>query len=353
MMVGLAEKSFPVKLDRENWREIFDKFPRLVWLEDDNERIINVNQAFMILFGLNYDEVIGKKITDLPLVSVSREGKRKSYPYYLEIAGAEGKIFRNQIMACPFFSGEATMFTGCQVDVYSDFQKSLQLYVQAITSAHEQERLRISRDLHDSIIQSLIAILHQTESFLYDNQQLPIKIARFLWDLREQMRNTIQEVRYLSMNLRPCVLDLGLVPALEWLIGQVSNEYGLEISFACKGTERRLLAEGELCAFRIAQEALHNVVKHAQTTRAEVVIEFTEYEVRISVADDGKGMKYPNSLEELLLTGKYGLAGIFERAQILGGSAKIMSPAGHTGSIIEVRFPLSKNTPIARAGAGD
>jgi len=330
----------PVKLSGKRWRKIFDRFPRLVWLEDSSERIINANEAFIKLVGLRYEEIIGKKIADLPPVSISKVKNRKTCPYYLEVTGVDGKIFRNKIISCPFFSGEDTLFTGCQVDIYSDFQKSLQPYLQVITNAHEQERLRISRDLHDSVIQSLIVMLHQTEKFLSDNQQLNLKIVRFLWDLREQIRNTIQEVRYLSMNLRPHVLDLGLVPALEWLIEQVGKEYGLNITFTCNGNERRLLPEKELCAFRIVQEALHNVAKHAQANRAEVVIEFKDDEAYISVTDDGIGMKFPNSLEELLIMGKYGLAGIFERAQIMGGTVKMLSPEGHSGSIIEVCFPF-------------
>ena len=341
MEVKPAQADLSGELKGENWREVFDRFPRMIWLEDSSERIVNINQSFVDLLGLHYEEAIGRKVSDLPLVALSREKNRRDYPYCLEIAGSDGKIFRSQIMACPLFCGQETLYTSCQVDVYSDIQKSMQSFVQAITSAHENERLRISRELHDSVIQQMIFILHQTEMFLNDNQQLSLKIARFLWDLREQIRNTIQEVRYLSMNLRPYILDLGLVPALEWLIEQVGKEYAMSINLNCQGDQRRFFQEGELCAFRIVQEALHNVVKHAGATRAEVGIEFREDEAVISVSDDGKGMEFPSSLEELLVAGKYGLAGIFERAQIMGGTAKIISRQKQTGSVIEVRFPLN------------
>ncbi len=170
--------------------------------------------------------------------------------------------------------------------------------------------------------------------------KLPVKQAKILWGLHEQIRDVLQEVRRFSRDLRPAILDdLGLLPALEWVTGELKNEYGIEVSLNVVGAERRLPQEAELLLFRIVQEAQSNIIKHAQASEAEVKIEFAEKKVVLTISDNGIGFRVPKDLGDLPHKGKLGLAGIQERVELLGGSLKLKSDFGR-GSTILIEAPI-------------
>jgi two-component system sensor histidine kinase DegS len=219
-------------------------------------------------------------------------------------------------------------------------EENLRYYLQEITKAQEEERKRIARELHDSSAQNLIALLHQLDNLLTDKTKLSVRDAKALWGFYEQIRDTLQEVRRFSRDLRPSILDdLGLLPALEWVTQDLKNTYLIEVDLKVLGNERRLFPETELLLFRIVQEALRNVAKHAEATRAEVEVKFAEDKVTVTISDDGKGFEPPESLEALPPTGKLGLAGMQERVQLLGGRLKLESKPGK-GTKIFVEAPV-------------
>jgi two-component system sensor histidine kinase DegS len=219
-------------------------------------------------------------------------------------------------------------------------EENLRYYLQEITKAQEEERKRIARELHDSSAQNLIALLHQLDNLLTDKTKLSVRDAKALWGFYEQIRDTLQEVRRFSRDLRPSILDdLGLLPALEWVTQDLKNTYLIEVDLRVLGNERRLFPETELLLFRIVQEALRNVAKHAEATRAEVEIKFEEDRVTVTISDDGKGFEPPENLEALPSTGKLGLAGMQERVQLLGGRLKLESKPGE-GTKIFVEAPV-------------
>lgn len=219
-------------------------------------------------------------------------------------------------------------------------EENLRYYLQEITKAQEEERKRIARELHDSSAQNLIALLHQLDNLLTDKTKLPVSEAKALWGFYEQIRDTLQEVRRFSRDLRPSVLDdLGLLPALEWVTEDLKSTYWIEVDLKVLGDERRLFPETELLLFRIVQEALRNIAKHAEATRAEVEVKFDEDRVTVTISDNGKGFKPPESLGALTPTGKLGLAGMQERVQLLGGRLKLESKPGK-GTKIFVEAPV-------------
>lgn len=219
-------------------------------------------------------------------------------------------------------------------------EENLRYYLQEITKAQEEERKRIARELHDSSAQNLIALLHQLDNLLTAKTKLPVKEAKALWGFYEQIRDTLQEVRRFSRDLRPSILDdLGLLPALEWVTEDLKNTYWVEADLKVLGAERRLFPETELLLFRIVQEALRNIAKHAKATRAEVEIKFDENKITITVSDNGKGFEPPENLGALTPTGKLGLAGMQERVQLLGGSVRLESKPGK-GTKIFVEAPV-------------
>ena len=113
----------------------------------------------------------------------------------------------------------------------------------------------------------------------------------------------------------------------------------METSLKVTGSEFRFSPEAELVLFRIVQEALRNIAKHAQASRAEVKVEFDKHRVRTTISDDGVGFELPESLGDLVQTGKLGLAGMQERMQLLGGSLKLKPKVGK-GTTIVVDVPI-------------
>jgi len=219
-------------------------------------------------------------------------------------------------------------------------EENLRYYLKEITKAQEEERKRIARELHDSSAQNLIALLHQLDNLLTDKTKLPVSEAKALWGFYEQIRDTLQEVRRFSRDLRPSVLDdLGLLPALEWVTEDLKSTYWIEVDLKVLGDERRLFPETELLLFRIVQEALRNIAKHAEATKAEVEVKFDEDKVTVTISDNGKGFKPLESLGALTPTGKLGLAGMQERVQLLGGRLKLESKPGE-GTKIFVEAPV-------------
>jgi len=214
-------------------------------------------------------------------------------------------------------------------------QENLRYYLSQITGAQEEERKRIARELHDDTAQALYALSRQVDNFLRSGTDLPENYAALLKDLREQMTEVLQGVRRFSQDLRPPMIDdLGLLPAVRWLISETEQLVEIEIGFTLSGAERRFSSEVELTLFRAIQEALRNVWKHAGASKAEVAIAFNEGSVRVTVSDNGKGFEPSEKTESLARMGKLGLVGIEERMRLLGGSLKVESAPGRGTTLI-------------------
>ena len=149
----------------------------------------------------------------------------------------------------------------------------------------------------------------------------------------------IEDVRRVIRALRPIYLeDLGLLPALEMLTRDVSQG-GLLATFSTLGTVIRLPPEREIVVYRVAQEALSNAVRHAAATAVQVITEFSRDEFTLRVADNGQGFVPPERIGELAASGHYGLIGMQERAQLIGGQLSLQSAPNH-GTTLELRLPL-------------
>ncbi|MBA7693127.1 hypothetical protein ES703_101703 [subsurface metagenome] len=219
-------------------------------------------------------------------------------------------------------------------------QDSLRYYLSQITKAQEEERKRIARDLHDDASQVLYALSRQVDNFTRDNTDLTANTASFLKDLRQRLNNTLEGIRRFTQELRPPMLDdLGLLATLRWQVGEFERRSGVKASLLAVGDERRFSAEAELLTFRIVQEALRNVERHAQASEVEIEIKFGAGKTIISVIDNGKGFDLEGSLADLPRAGKLGLAGMEERAHLLSGNMKIVSKPGK-GTRVTIELPV-------------
>jgi len=337
----------------KSFRDLFESAYDAIWVHDLEGNIQTANEAAAKLSGYPVEELLGKNVRsflDDESLNLAREVGDKltrqqpvDMPYEQRLVrknGSEAICMVNTNLITS--DGKPKGFQNIARDVTEEkrMQENLRYYLQQITKAQEEERKRIAHELHDSTAQALIAQLHQLESLLQDKVRLPVRKAKSLWVFYEQTRDILQEVRRFSRDLRPSILDdLGLMPALEWVTGELKNEYGTEVSLNVAGNERRFSPEVELVLFRIVQEALRNIGKHAQALRAEVKVKFDVKKVVVTISDDGVGFQPPESLGELSRIGKLGLAGMQERAQLIGGKLTLQSKVGK-GTIVTIEAPV-------------
>jgi two-component system sensor histidine kinase DegS len=157
--------------------------------------------------------------------------------------------------------------------------------------------------------------------------------------LVEQTKTVSQEVRRFSQDLRPPLLDdLGLLSTIRWLTADMEHRTHITVKLTVLGTERRLAAHVELAIFRIIQEALRNVEKHASATQVDVSVEYAEGKIKISIADNGKGFKLAGDVGDLPRDGRLGLMGMKERVNLLGGEITINSEANR-GTRVLIELP--------------
>jgi signal transduction histidine kinase len=217
---------------------------------------------------------------------------------------------------------------------------NLRFYARQMTLAQESERKRIARELHDDTIQSLIALSRHLEALATSGERLPDATVLRIKELWGQTDTMIQRVRRFSQNLRPSIVDdLGLLPALEELTADLDQQTGIKASFEVEGPKRRLSSEVELTLFRVAQEALSNVRRHAEATEVITSVELTDTSLHMTVRDNGKGFRPRTLTEDLTLEDRLGVIGMHERVRLLGGTLAIESALGR-GTAVIVHVPL-------------
>ena len=204
-----------------------------------------------------------------------------------------------------------------------------------VTAAQEEERERIARELHDGLgpVLASLNLRLRTARKLLERDHHPV--AGEIEELAEQAQASIRDIRRLMYDLRPAALDeLGLVPALREYLAHSQQEYGLTIEFTAN-EDRRLPTSVETALFRITQEGMNNVVRHAEAHRVEVVLLMDEARVMLRIADDGRGFdpEAPRSGTHL------GLWSMRERVEQLGGQFEVASPPGR-GTVVKAVIPL-------------
>jgi two-component system, NarL family, sensor histidine kinase DegS len=213
-------------------------------------------------------------------------------------------------------------------------QDNLRKYATLISQAQETERKRIARDLHDETAQALVVVSRHLEDLATGKGKLSAV------EIREEVRKILEGVRRFSQELRPSILDdLGLIPALNWLTSELTKTDGIGVETRVTGLPVHLSPQTELMLFRIVQEALTNVRKHAQASHVLIKANFLENSLQLSINDNGKGFLSPEKLSDLAAKGKLGLLGMQERVQLMGGVIKIeSSPESGTSINIEVKY---------------
>ena len=201
--------------------------------------------------------------------------------------------------------------------------------LRAVLTAQEEERGRISRDLHDQIGQALTAILLGLDKSLEKPDRQELK------RLKELTSVTLGDVRRIALDLRPSVLDeLGLEPGVRRYARDMHERYGIDVSVIAT-LPHRLTKQEETVLYRVVQEALTNVVRHAEATSVSVILTAGQRYVQLVVEDDGRGFE-PG---DLLPAEMIGIMGMTERMELLGGSLSVESRRGR-GCTVYARLPI-------------
>jgi PAS domain S-box-containing protein len=220
-----------------------------------------------------------------------------------------------------------------------ELQENMHFYIQQVTRAQEDERKRLARELHDEASPPLLLLIQRIDAITSKTRPRVSRSVRdSLGDLRRQAVEALEGLRRYAQDLRPRILDdLGLLPALEWMTEVLVKEHGIDARVEVVGDERDLPDEVQLLLFRIAQEALTNVRRHAGASRARIVLKF-DGNIVLTVEDNGRGFEVPQRIGDLASAGRLGLAGMQERAQLIGGELTIQSSLGK-GTTVTVEVP--------------
>lgn len=206
---------------------------------------------------------------------------------------------------------------------------NIDFYITQIISAQEEERKRISRELHDESIQPLFSVLTDIEAMRGKGKRLSKDAIKQLENLKLKIDSTMRKLRRFSHELRPDLLDrFGLIPAVELLVEELNEVTAIDCCLERPSQECKLSPETTLVLFRIIQESLRNIEKHSQASEAKVIIDFTDAKVKATIIDNGIGFKVPQMLNNLARKRKLGLLGMYDRARLVNGDFCLESRPG-------------------------
>jgi len=346
------------ELLRKSVKEVEDLYNRAPcgYHSLDKDGIIRrINDTELSWLGYTRDEVIGKmKWPDL-LTPTGIQLFRKKFPQLMEegivrdieieITRKDGTIFNGLINATAVYdpSGNFMMSRSTVTDITMRKQmehqlRSLHAHLQTI---REEEKASIAREIHDDLGGTLTAIKMESyrlaEELSADENAVPFLVH--IESMAHLIDNAVNVTRRVITGLRPTILDdFGLLAALEWQAAQFQKRTGIECLVncaVCEGREKKLDRIRSINLFRIFQEALTNVSRHSSASHVEVEFHHDDEEVSLSISDNGRGMGEKPADDSI----HYGMLGMTERANQLGGKVKFSSPPGG-GFNVEISLPL-------------
>ncbi|MGZ4130896.1 MAG: PAS domain S-box protein, partial [Actinomycetota bacterium] len=335
------------------FRAMFENALDCIVLFDDEGRFLEVNESASALFGMSRDELVQRCAEDFTVgpndlaeawTALRRDGSISGrWPLKLP----SGEIRNTE------FTSVANIAPHCHLCVFRDVtdriasQQELQESYDALrradtqrrrllaqlVSAHEEERFRIANDIHDDSIQVMTAVGMRLTIL---RKELEVGSDADLKKLEDTVEKAIKRLRHLLFELRPAALDRdGLVPALRQYLDMMLEQGGPVVSLE-HDLAREPSPDTRILVFRLLQEALQNVRKHARASNVRIVVSSEKDGIRVGVRDDGKGFDTAEST--IALPGHLGLASMHERADLAGGWVRIESGRGE-GTLVEFWVP--------------
>jgi signal transduction histidine kinase len=209
-----------------------------------------------------------------------------------------------------------------------------------LIKAQEEERKKIARELHDEIGQILTAIKINLELL---KRKVDKELQNQIDENINLINRAIDEVRDISLNLRPSLIDdLGLTSAIKWYVEKIKEKSNLEINYILEFNPKEFSKDFSITIFRIIQEGLTNVVRHAEATEVLLKVIQEDNEIEIFIKDDGKGFDVEQVFKDINKGRALGLLGIKERVELLDGRIEIKSEI-QKGTEIRINIPLVRD----------
>lgn len=340
----------------EKYRQLFENESDAVMVFDaDTHLFEDANQATLDLLGYTREEFNGMKVDDISaekektrtavdkVIKDDPEGIRVPLRYFVR---KDGTTFPGEIFAGSFISNNRKKIIGTVRDISNriEAEEKIRALNQQLIKAQENERHRISRYLHDHVAQDLSTLKIGIET-LYDNRQAESdKIKNKILELTRLLQGSIAAVRNLSYDLRPPAMDhLGLARTIFEYAKDFSERHDVQIDFYSAGMEDlKLDFDTEINLFRIVQEGLNNIGKHAHATDIIIRLVASSPNIILRIEDNGRGFIVDEQLNRALKDKHMGLSSMEERVNLLGGTIKIRSRPSE-GTRISIEVPIREN----------
>lgn len=344
-----AEHSIRVSEDR--FSKAFHGHPQPMSITTHAEgRYIDVNESFLTKLGYERKEVIGRTSLELGIWTTAEarkafignlltEGRLRDVETAIRAKRGDVRIWLSSAELIELNDEQCILIASTDITETKQAEAKLRDLSGRLIRAQEEERGRIARELHDDLNQQLALLAIELDQM---KQNPPHRLATFrlkIGALRERTREISSVVQHLSYQLHPSRLDhLGLVAALRALCRDVSRSSGIDIEFTDSRVPRLIPQEVVLCLYRIAQEALQNIVRHSGATAGSCALSFRSSSLKLRITDAGAGFEVDAQMNRGL-----GLISMEERLRLVNGELLIASRPSH-GTLIEARVPL-RSTP--------
>jgi PAS domain S-box-containing protein len=337
----------------KRYRDLVEFSPVAITVHQE-ERITYINPAGVKLWGANkQEEVLGRSPLDFvhpdyhellnERIQQIQTREQSLPPTEVKNIRLDGQMLYTVGTGIPItYQGEpAILSVVLDITERVRAEERLRELTRRLVAAQEEERKHIAQELHDELGQALTAIsldLGSIEKIL--PPEVPPGIRDQLIDARSLADEVDERIGEIALDLRPSLLDdLGLLPTLQWYLNRYSQRLGIEVSMDSKGLESRLPEEVETTLYRVIQEALTNIARHAQASMVRLSLERSVETVIVSIHDDGKGFDVEGLQSSATLPEGMGLLGINDRVSTLGGRVEIHSKPGQ-GTHVNIEIPL-------------
>ncbi len=351
----LAEEQ--LRKSEERWRAVFENSAAGIAVSDPaSTRILSANAAFQKMLGYSEEELRALSFLDIThendreanrrLLTELLEGRRPSYEMQKRYRRKDGNLIWASIQVsmvpgtqsiprfCMAIVENIAERKRAQEELQHSFQQ-LRALTARLQGIREEERKSVAREIHDELGQALTAIKIDLASLMRELPADQEQQRRRTDSILELVDQTIQSVRRISTELRPGILDdLGLVAALEWAAEEFETRTGTRCRLDLPGDDTEIDQERATAMFRIFQETLTNVARHAKASEVGVRLAKDNGDLTLEVHDNGRGIDE----EELSAGGSLGILGMRERAALLGGELGIVG-SPKKGTIVTVRIP--------------
>jgi PAS domain S-box-containing protein len=346
----------------ERYQRLMELVPNAIWVERE-ERIAFVNHACLEILGAeSAEQLLGRSPLELihpdfhALASKRRErlhaGLETNPLIEKKIIRLDGEVRDVEITEASFHDGDEFAVVAVLRDVteskraardLEESRQQLRRLSAALQAVREEEKTRIARELHDELGQSLTGLKMDLVQLIGELGTAHPSATDRAKSMQSLLDNTVASVRRIATELRPLMLDdLGLVPTIEWLTHDFSKRTGVAVDLELPAADFEVAPELSTALFRVLQESLTNVARHANASRVGVALSDSQAGVELKVEDNGKGID-PAATPG---TKTLGLLGMRERAAMLGGTLVLHSAPGKGTSIV-MTLPLQSKLETA------